>query len=64
MGSFFPLVTRGIIGPTGLGPYAVAFVFGIGVLSLLDPGENFYLMRRPITANRLRRWGEYFAGRP
>jgi len=61
MGSFFPLVTRASSGPTGLGPYAVAFVFGIGVLLCSIP-VNFYLMRRPITAEPPTSMGEYFAG--
>jgi glucose uptake protein len=31
MGSFFPLVELGKAGPFGLGPYAIGFVFAIGV---------------------------------
>src|SRR4029077_4528475 len=31
MGSFFPLVELGKVGPLGLGPYAIGFVFAIGV---------------------------------
>ena len=61
MGSFFPLVTRASSGPTGLGPYAVAFVFAIGV-ALCSIPVNFYLMRRPITAEPPTSMGQYFAG--
>jgi glucose uptake protein len=50
MGSFFPLVTRASSGPASLGPYAVAFVFALGVLACSIP-VNFYLMRRPITGD-------------
>src|SRR5260370_9372 len=31
MGSFFPLVEMGKSGPLGLGPYAIGFVFALGV---------------------------------
>ena len=48
MGSFYPLVVRAQAGPTGLGPYAVAFVFAIGVLLCALP-VNAILMRRPLT---------------
>jgi|SRR5882757_8547868 len=50
IGSFFPLVTRASSGPTGLGPYTVAFLFAIGVLACSIP-VNSYLMRHPITAD-------------
>ena len=61
MGSFFPLVTRASSGPTSLGPYTVAFVFALGVLACSIP-VNFYLMRRPITADPPTSMREYFAG--
>ena len=61
MGSFFPLVTRASSGSHGLGPYAVAFVFAIGVLLCSIP-VNFYLMRRPITAEPPTSMSQYFAG--
>ena len=48
MGSFYPLVVRAQAGPAGLGPYAVAFVFAIGVLLCALP-VNAMLMRRPLT---------------
>jgi glucose uptake protein len=61
MGSFFPLVTRASSGPSSLGPYAVAFVFALGVLACSVP-VNFYLMRRPITADPPTNMRQYFAG--
>lgn len=61
MGSFFPLVTRASTGPAGLGPYAVAFVFAVGVLICALP-VNFYLMRRPITADAPTSMAQYAAG--
>ena len=61
MGSFFPLVTNASSGPASLGPYAVAFVFAIGVLACSIP-VNFYLMRRPITADAPTSMRQYFAG--
>ena len=61
MGSFFPLVTRAAAGPAGLGPYAVATVFGCGVLLCAIPA-NFYLMRRPITADSPTSMKQYLEG--
>lgn len=60
MGSFFPLVTRAASGPASLGPYAVAFVFAVGVLACSIP-VNFYLMRRPITGDPPTAMRQYFA---
>jgi glucose uptake protein len=60
MGSFFPLVTHASSGRTGLGPYAVAFVFALGVLACSIP-VNFYLMRRPITADPPTSLSQYFS---
>lgn len=51
MGSFYPLVTRAGTGPAGLGSYAVAFVFALGVLLCALP-VNAALMARPITGER------------
>ena len=39
MGSFYPLVTKATEGPAGLGPYAVAFVFALGVLICAVPPQ-------------------------
>jgi glucose uptake protein len=48
MGVFYPLVTKSMQGPGGLGPYSVSFVFSLGVFvsSFLF---NTWFMRRPIT---------------
>jgi glucose uptake protein len=48
MGSFFPLVAHAGAGETGLGPYALLFVFSIGV-ALSTILFNSILMKRPIT---------------
>jgi glucose uptake protein len=63
MGSFFPLVTHASTGPGALGPYAVAFVFALGVLACSIP-VNFYLMRRPITGDPPTSMRQYFAAGP
>ena len=60
MGTFYPLVEIGKTGENGLGPYAVGFVFGLGVLvSVFVYKLNF--MRFPIEGPRLR-IGDYFRG--
>lgn len=48
MGSFFPLVAGAEGGESGLGPYAVLFVFSIGVALSAIPFNGF-LMKKPIT---------------
>ncbi len=58
MGSFYPLVTKA--GNAGLGPYAVAFVFGLGVLACAIP-VNAYLMKRPLTGAAPVGMARYFA---
>jgi glucose uptake protein len=60
MGSFFPLVTRASSGPQSLGPYAVAFVFALGILVCSIP-LNFYLMRRPIMGDAPTSMRQYVA---
>jgi glucose uptake protein len=47
MGSFFPLVEMGKSGPQGLGPYAVGFVFTVGVF-LSTFVFNLFFMRFPV----------------
>jgi glucose uptake protein len=47
MGSFYPLVEMGKAGDTGLGPYAIAFVFSLGVL-LSTFVFNLYFMNLPV----------------
>jgi glucose uptake protein len=47
MGSFFPLVEMGKSGPQGLGPYAIGFVFAVGVF-LSTFIFNQFFMKMPI----------------
>jgi glucose uptake protein len=61
MGMFYPLVEIGKTGPTGLGPYAVGFVFGLGVLASVFV-YNLYFMRFPIEGPRLR-FADYLRGK-
>jgi len=60
MGMFFPLVEIGKKGPNGLGPYAIGFVFAVGVF-LSTFVFNAYFMRNPVQGEPLR-FREYFRG--
>jgi glucose uptake protein len=60
MGTFYPLVEIGKTGEKGLGPYAVGFVFGLGVLASVFV-YNLYFMRFPIEGKRLR-FADYLKG--
>ncbi len=60
MGTFYPLVEIGKSGEKGLGPYAVGFVFGLGVLASVFV-YNLYFMRFPIDGPRLR-FSDYLRG--
>jgi glucose uptake protein len=60
MGTFYPLVEIGKTGPNGLGPYAVGFVFSLGVLASVFV-FNLYFMRFPIDGPRLR-FRDYLRG--
>ena len=60
MGMFYPLVEIGKQGERGLGPYAVGFVFGLGVLVSVFV-YNLYFMRFPIEGPRLT-FGDYLKG--
>jgi glucose uptake protein len=48
MGLFYPFVAKATTGPNHLGPYAVAFVFSLGVLACTIP-VNYLFMRKPIS---------------
>jgi glucose uptake protein len=61
MGSFFPLETKASEGPGGLGPYAVALVFAIGVLLCSIP-VNTLLMRKPLTGGSPVRFAQFGQG--
>ena len=60
MGLFYPLVELGKKGDHGLGSYAVAFVFGLGVLVSVFV-YNLYFLKFPIAGPRLT-FGDYLRG--
>ena len=60
MGMFFPLVEIGKKGPGSLGPYAIGFVFSIGVF-LSTFVFNAFFLHKPIQGMPLR-FMEYFRG--
>jgi len=60
MGSFFPIVEMGKSGPQGLGPYAIGFVFTVGVF-LSTFVFNLFFMRFPVEGPPVT-MGEYFTG--
>lgn len=60
MGMFFPLVEIGKKGPGGLGPYAIGFVFSVGVF-LSTFVFNLYFMNRPVQGEPLG-MRDYFRG--
>jgi glucose uptake protein len=60
MGLFYPFVAKATTGPNHLGPYAVAFVFSIGVLLCTIP-VNYIFMRKPITGAPVA-MADYFRG--
>ncbi|HUP04989.1 MAG TPA: hypothetical protein VMU19_13430 [Bryobacteraceae bacterium] len=60
MGMFFPLVEIGKTGPGGLGPYAIGFVFAVGVF-LSTFVFNAYFLRKPVEGPPLK-YRDYFRG--
>jgi len=62
MGTFFPLVAKSTLGTHALGPYAVAFVFAIGVILCTLP-LNAYLMRHSLTGEPRTTIAQYAAVR-
>jgi len=62
MGLFYPLVTKATMGRDGLGPYAVAFVFAIGVVACTVV-VNTWLMARPFAGGQKVGFGDYFRAR-
>jgi len=60
MGTFYPLVEIGKSGDKGLGPYAVGFVFSLGILASVF-FFNLYFMKYPIDGPRLR-FSDYLRG--
>ena len=53
MGSFYPFVSKAMTGDRALGPYAIAFIFAIGVALCALP-FNFFLMRKPLDGSPAR----------
>jgi glucose uptake protein len=60
MGMFFPLVEIGKKGEGGLGPYAIGFVFSVGVF-LSTFVFNAWFLKRPVEGKPLR-FRDYFRG--
>src|SRR5574340_235219 len=53
MGLFYPFVAKALTGEHHLGPYTVAYVFGLGVLICTIP-LNYVFMRRPVSGTPVR----------
>lgn len=62
MGTFFPLVAKSTLGEHALGPYAVAFIFALGVAACALP-MNGLLMRKSLTGEPPTSFGQYGAAR-
>ncbi len=60
MGAFYPLVAEGMIGEMGLGAYASALIFGVGVL-VATLFFNIYFFNLPVTGDRINA-RDYLAG--
>jgi glucose uptake protein len=50
MGISYPFIVKAITGTHSLGPYAVAFIFALGIAFCAIP-VNYFLMRRPLTGS-------------
>lgn len=62
MGAFYPLVAEGMMGEMGLGAYASAIIFGIGVL-VATFFFNVYFFNLPVTGDRISA-RDYLKGTP
>ena len=60
MGMFFPLVEIGKKDPGGMGPYAIGFVFSVGVF-LSTFVFNAFFMKKPVEGEPLK-FSDYFKG--
>lgn len=60
MGLFYPFVAKALTGERHLGPYTVAYVFGLGVLACTIP-LNYVFMRRPVSGPPVR-FADYLRG--
>jgi glucose uptake protein len=63
MGIFYPFVAKATTGTGSLGPYAVSFVFAIGVALCAVP-VNYWFMRHPLTGGAPVDMSGYFHARP
>lgn len=61
MGSFYPMVEMGKAGENGLGPYAIAFIFAIGVF-VSTFVFNLYFMNLPVEGEPIA-FSQYLNGR-
>jgi glucose uptake protein len=62
MGTFYPVVEKGMGGELGLGPYSAALLFSVGVF-VSTFAFNIFFMNVPIRGDRVR-FKNYFLGRP
>jgi glucose uptake protein len=60
MGLFYPFVAKAISGENHLGPYTVALVFALGIVTSTIP-VNYIFMRRPVSGPPVA-MGDYFRG--
>jgi glucose uptake protein len=60
IGAFYPLIAKALQGENHLGPYAVFFVFALGILLCTLP-VNYLFMRRPMIGSPVT-LGDYFQG--
>jgi glucose uptake protein len=62
MGTFYPFVTKSTLGPHSLGPYAVSFIFAIGV-ALCSLPLNAFLMKHSLTGETATTFSQYKAAK-
>jgi glucose uptake protein len=62
MGISYPFIVKAITGAGALGPYAVSFVFAVGIAACTVP-VNYFFMRRPLTGSAPVEMKGYFAAR-
>jgi glucose uptake protein len=60
MGLFYPFVAKASTGGHSLGPYAVAFIFAVGILVCAIP-VNYFFMRHPLNGTAPVSMRDYFA---
>jgi glucose uptake protein len=62
MGCFYPFIAKATTGEHSLGPYAVAFIFAVGIALCAIP-LNYLFMRHPLTGSSPVSMKDYFASR-